>query len=98
MVTQKEKVTLGVRVDLGVVHQMDQIYRKFYVDKSKQIRCLLNYFLSLPEEQQKEIIDCGMQYELSTSLSSSEGPDLSSADTEIRKIGPLHGETVVWGR
>ena len=66
MVNQKEKVTLGVRVDPGIVHQMDQIYKKFYVDKSKQIRCLLNYFLSLPDDEQKKIIDRGMQSELSS--------------------------------
>ena len=59
-------VTLGVRVRFDLVNQMEEIYRKWYVDKSKQIRCLLEYFLSLTEDKQKEIIDFGMQRELSS--------------------------------
>ena len=66
MRVNQKTVTLGVRVDESLVRQMDQIYRKFYVDKSKQIRCLLNYFLSLPEDEQKAILDRGMQREIAS--------------------------------
>ena len=60
----REKVTLGVRVNTNTADQMEQVYKKFYVDKSKQIRCLLSYFLSLSDKEQKRIIDFGMQREL----------------------------------
>ena len=61
----KEKhITLGVRVKPSIVYQMEEIHQKFYIDKSKQMRCLLSYFFSLPEEDQKQIIDRGMRLEL----------------------------------
>jgi hypothetical protein len=62
----EKSVTLGVRVRSELFTKMEEIYRKWYVDKSKQLRCLLEYFLSLPEDEQKAIIDFGMQRELSS--------------------------------
>jgi hypothetical protein len=62
----KGPVTIGVRVRFDLFEKMEEIYKKWYVDKSKQLRCLLEYFLSLPEDKQKEIIDFGMQRELSS--------------------------------
>lgn len=64
MLSHKEKpATLGVRVKPSIINQMEKFHRKFYIDRSKQVRCLLSYFFSLPESAQKEIIDYGMQGE-----------------------------------
>lgn len=73
----EKSVTLGVRVRSNLFNQMEEIHRKWYIDKSKQLRCLLEYFLSLPEYKQKEIIDFGMQREiLSTNKNSTNYKDI----------------------
>lgn len=60
----EQAATVSVRIPQNIVENIDHYYRELRINKSKQLRYIINYFFSLSPEERQQILIKGFEQEV----------------------------------
>lgn len=60
----EQAATVSVRISQNIVENIDHYYRELRINKSKQLRYIINYFFSLSPEERQQILIKGFEQEV----------------------------------